>query len=236
MIRVAMVDDQELVRAGILALLRSDPDLEVVGEADNGEAAIEMVRSTPTDVVLMDIRMPVMDGIEATAAIKAFAQPPAVVILTTFDTNEHVHDALLAGADGFLVKDTPPARLLDAVKAAAQGGVVLSPGTAARLRDQMVAATASSRLPDSADLKFLTPRETEVLGCIGRGLTNREIANELIISEATAKTHVSRILTKLNLNSRVHAVVLAYEIGLVTPGAGTRSTTGGVEQNHPPAG
>ncbi len=218
MIGVVVVDDQELVRAGIVSLLGSDEGLAVLGEAGNGQEAVDLIAETEPDVVLMDIRMPNMDGIEATRIIKATKEPPAVVILTTFDTDEHVHEALQAGADGFLVKDTPPARMLDAVHAAAEGGVVIGPQTAARLRDQIVAASTTARIPGKDELRFLTPRELEVLGLVGKGLTNAEIAEELVISELTAKTHVSRILTKLNLDGRVHAVILAYETGMVTPG------------------
>ena len=217
MIGVVVVDDQELVRAGIVSLLGSDSGMNVVGEAGNGQDAVELVSEVAPDVVLMDIRMPVMDGIEATRVIKSGDRSPAVVMLTTFDTDEHVHEALQAGADGFMVKDTPPGRLLDAVRAAAEGGVVIDPKTAARLRERMVVAAAPSPLPGKDDLRFLTPRELEVFGLIGRGMTNAEIAEELVISELTAKTHVSRILTKLNLEGRVHAVILAYETGMVTP-------------------
>lgn len=228
MIDVVVVDDQELVRAGIVALLASDPDLRVVGEAADGRQAIDVVNQAQPVVVLMDIRMPTVDGIEATRAIKSGQNAPAVVILTTFDTDEHVYEALRAGADGFLVKDTPPARLLDAVRAAAEGGVVIGPHTAARLRDQMVAAAAPTRVPGADALHLLTARELEVLGCIGRGLSNGEIAVELVISALTAKTHVSRILTKLNLDSRVHAVILAYETGLVSPGWPSQPPVDGV--------
>lgn len=218
MIGVLVVDDQQLVRAGIVALLSSDDGIEVLGEAADGEEAIDLAVELSPDLVLMDIRMPNTDGIEATRAIKSSDPAPQVVILTTFDTDEYVHDALQAGADGFLVKDTPPARMLDSVKAAAEGGVVISPQTAARLRDHMVAAASPTSIPGEKDLELLTPRELEVLGLVGRGLTNGEIAEQLFISELTAKTHVSRVLTKLNLNSRVHAVILAYETGIVTPG------------------
>ena len=218
MIDVVVVDDEELVRAGITALLDSDAQLRAVGAAADGLEAVDLVATCRPAVVLMDIRMPRLDGIEATQRIKAQDSPPAVLMLTTFDTDDHVHDALRAGADGFLVKDTPPARLLDAVKAAADGGVVISPHTAARLRDQMVAAAEPSRLPPADDLRLLTPREIDVLRWVARGLSNSEIAEQLVISPLTAKTHVSRILTKLNLASRVHAVIVAYETGLVAPG------------------
>ena len=217
-IRVLTVDDQELVRAGFVALLRSDPDIEVAGEAGNGEEAIDITRKTKLDVVLMDIRMPVMDGISATRELRALPDPPEVVILTTFDTDVYVYDAFQAGASGFLVKDTPPVDLLRAVHSTADGGTVISPPTARRLLHDLVAARPDDR-PRPDALEALTEREREVLRLIARGLTNKEIAEHLVISELTAKTHVSRILTKLNLVSRVHAVVFAYETGVVTLGS-----------------
>jgi DNA-binding NarL/FixJ family response regulator len=216
-VRVIAVDDQELVRAGFVALLRSDPDIEVVGEAPNGAEAVEIARRTQPHVVLMDIRMPIMDGISATRTLRQLADAPEVVILTTFDTDAYVYDAFRAGASGFLVKDTPPVELLRAVHHTAQGGTVISPGTARRLLRDLVAAKPDER-PTPAVLAVLTQREREVLRLIARGLSNKEIADRLVISELTAKTHVSRILTKLDLMNRVHAVVLAYETGLVTPG------------------
>jgi DNA-binding NarL/FixJ family response regulator len=213
------VDDQELVRAGFVALLRSDPDIEVAGEAGNGEEAVDLARRTEPNVVLMDIRMPTMDGITATRELRMLPNPPEVVILTTFDTDAYVYDAFQAGASGFLVKDTPPVDLLRAVHSTAKGGTVISPPTARRLLQDLVAARPDDR-PTPAALEALTEREREVLGLIARGLTNREIAEHLVISELTAKTHVSRILTKLDLINRVHAVVFAYETGVVTPGSG----------------
>lgn len=218
MIRVAIADDQALVRAGFRALIDSDPVLEVVGEAANGSEAVDLVVSGQVDVVLMDIRMPEMDGIEATRRLRSLDDPPEVLILTTFDTDDNAFDALEAGAAGFLVKDTPPVQLLEAVKAAAAGGAVISPATTRRLVDHLVAARLEPDRSDSAALDVLTERETEVLELIARGCSNREIAARLFISELTAKTHVSRVLTKLNLESRVQAAVLAYEIGLVRPG------------------
>lgn len=218
MIRVAVVDDQELVRAGFIALLDSDPDLEVIAEARDGKEAVQLVTRDRPDVVLMDIRMPEMGGIEATARIRALSDPPEILILTTFDTDENAFDALEAGAAGFLVKDTPPAQLLEAVKAAARGGSVISPGTTRRLVGHLVAARAGSELPEPAELELLTAREKEVLELIASGCSNREISARLHISELTTKTHVSRLLTKLNLESRVQAAVFAYESGLVTPG------------------
>lgn len=217
-IRVMAVDDQELVRAGFAALLRSDSGIEVVGEAANGAEAVDLARRMNPQVVLMDIRMPVMDGIGATRELRALAEPPEVVILTTFDTDDYVYAAFRAGASGFLVKDTPPVELLRAVHQTAAGGTVISPGTARRLLRDIVAARPDHR-PSPSALEALTERELEVLRLVARGLSNQQIAERLVISELTAKTHVSRILTKLNLLSRVHAVVVAYETGLVTPGS-----------------
>jgi DNA-binding NarL/FixJ family response regulator len=218
MIRVAVVDDQELVRAGFRALLDADPEIEVLGEAADGHAAVELARRHRLDVLLMDIRMPGLDGIEATQLIRALADPPEVLILTTFDTDENAFDALEAGAAGFLVKDTPPARLLDAVRAATSGGAVISPVTTRRLVDHLVAARMSRERRVPAQLDVLTQREREVLELIARGCSNQEISARLHISRLTTKTHVSRVLTKLGLDSRVQAAVAAYETGLVRPG------------------
>ncbi|GAA1368808.1 response regulator [Catellatospora chokoriensis] len=218
MIRVAVVDDQELVRAGFRALLDADAGLDVVGEAGDGAAAVELARSHRLDVMLMDIRMPGVNGIEATRRIRALAEPPEVLILTTFDTDENAFDALEAGAAGFLVKDTPPTQLLDAIRAAARGGTVISPVTTRRLVDRLIAARIVRDRPVPAGLDLLTDREREVLGLVARGRSNREISALLQISELTTKTHVSRMLTKLGLSSRVQAAALAYETGLVRPG------------------
>lgn len=218
MIRVAVVDDQELVRAGFRALLDADADIEVVAEAGDGRTAVELARSHQLDVMLMDIRMPGMSGIEATAEIRSMSDPPEVLILTTFDTDENAFDALEAGAAGFLIKDTPPRQLLDAVRAAAHGGMVISPATTRRLVDHLVAARLSRDRPVPAALDVLTEREREVLALVARGCSNKEISARLYISELTAKTHVSRLLTKLDLESRVQAAALAYETGLVRPG------------------
>jgi DNA-binding NarL/FixJ family response regulator len=217
-IRVAVVDDQELVRAGFCALLDSDPDIDVVAEGGDGAEAVEIAKRHAVDVMLLDIRMPHMDGIEATASIRALDGPPEVLILTTFDTDDNVFDALEAGAAGFLVKDTPPVQLLQAVRAAASGGAVISPATTRRLVDHLVATRLARQRPAPAALDVLTDREREVLVLIARGLSNREISARLHISELTAKTHVSRVLMKLALGSRVQAAALAYETGLVRPG------------------
>lgn len=220
MIRVAVVDDQELVRAGFVALLDADEGIEVTGEAGDGHAAVELARRHRLDVVLMDIRMPGMDGIEATRQVRALGQPPEVLILTTFDTDENAFDALAAGAAGFLVKDTPPVQLLEAVRAAAGGGAVISPATTRRLVDHLVAARLSTDRSAPPQLQSLTDREREVLVLVGQGCSNREIAARLRIAELTAKTHVSRMLTKLDVDSRVQAAALAHRAGLVPPSSG----------------
>ncbi|MGC4755425.1 response regulator [Micromonospora trifolii] len=215
MIRVLIADDQALLRAGFRALLDSDPQIEVVAEAEDGEQAVAAVALHRPDVVLMDIRMPKLDGIAATRTVLAAADPPHVLILTTYDTDENVFDALEAGAVGFLVKDTPPAQLLEAVRSAVRGGAVISPSTTRRLVDHLVAARLRRDRPAPPALAALTEREREVLGLIARGCSNREIAGRLHIAELTAKTHVSRVLTKLAVESRVQAAVVAYETGLV---------------------
>ncbi|WP_410816411.1 response regulator [Micromonospora sp. 050-3] len=215
MIRVLIADDQALLRAGFRALLDSDPQIEVVAEAEDGESAVAAVAVHRPDVVLMDIRMPKLDGIAATRKVLAAVDPPHVLILTTFDTDENVFDALEAGAVGFLVKDTPPAQLLEAVRSAVRGGAVISPSTTRRLVDHLVAARLRRDRPAPPALAALTGREREVLGLIARGCSNREIAGRLHIAELTAKTHVSRVLTKLAVESRVQAAVVAYETGLV---------------------
>ncbi|MEU7608145.1 response regulator transcription factor [Micromonospora sp. NPDC049204] len=215
MIRVLIADDQALLRAGFRALLDSDPQIEVVAEAEDGERAVAAVAVHRPDVVLMDIRMPKLDGIAATRQVLAAANPPHVLILTTYDTDENVFDALEAGAVGFLVKDTPPVQLLEAVRSAVRGGAVISPSTTRRLVDHLVATRLRQDRPAPTALAALTEREREVLGLIARGCSNREIAGRLHIAELTAKTHVSRVLTKLAVESRVQAAVVAYETGLV---------------------
>lgn len=216
-IEVVVVDDQELVRAGFMSLLDAEDGIDVVGEADSGSAAVAAVKSALPDVVLMDIRMPGTDGIEATRRIRELDGAPEVLILTTFDTDDNVFDALEAGAAGFLVKDTPPVQLIEAVRAAASGGAVISPRTTRRLVEYLVAARLPTRHDDVALLDELTAREGDVLELLAQGRSNREIAARLSISELTAKSHVSRILTKLGVSSRGQAAALAYSTGVVHP-------------------
>jgi len=217
-IRVALADDQALVRAGFRALLDAEDDVEVVGEASDGDEAVRVARSTTPDVFLMDIRMPGKDGLEATRAITSDdrLEGVRVVILTTFDLDEYVFEALRIGASGFLVKDTEPAELVQAVRAVARGDALLSPGITRRLVEEF--ATRSRQPAPVADLDLLTEREREVVALVGEGLSNDEIAERLIMSPATAKTHVSRAMVKLGTRDRAQLVVLAYESGLVRPG------------------
>ena len=220
MIRVLVADDQQLVRAGFRMLIDSADDIDVVGEAENGERAVELALAERPDVVLMDVRMPELDGIEATRQIASSERAPdtKVIMLTTFDLDEYVHEAMRAGASGFLLKDTPPTQLLDAIRVVAQGDALLAPTVTRRLIEEFVRRMPSRGQP-ARDLDALTERETEVLGLVGRGLSNAEIAEELVLSPATAKTHVSRIMTKLNARDRAQLVVIAYETGLITPGS-----------------
>jgi DNA-binding NarL/FixJ family response regulator len=218
MIRVVLADDQALVRAGFSALLAAEPDIDVVGEANDGTEAVTQVTRLEPDVVLMDIRMPGLDGLEATKQIVA---NPAlagvrVVILTTFDLDEYVFEALRIGASGFLVKDTEPVELIRGVRAVAAGDALLSPGVTRRLIAEF--ATRAKDPGHLPDLGHLTEREREVVGLVGQGLTNDEIAEKLFVSPATAKTHVSRAMIKLNARDRAQLVVFAYEAGLVRPG------------------
>ncbi|MFE1099768.1 response regulator [Nocardiopsis alba] len=219
MIRVLLADDQALVRAGFGALLNSEPDIEVVAEAGDGDEAFRLARSTRPDVVLMDIRMPGTDGLAATGRILAdpALERTRVVILTTFDLDEYIFEALRSGASGFLVKDTEPRDLLQAVRVVHAGEALLSPGITRRLIADFVKRPNRSPGP-SPRLNGLTDREREVLSLVGRGLSNEEIARELVLSPATAKTHVSRAMVKLGVRDRAQLVVLAYETGLVTPG------------------
>ena len=217
MIRVLLADDQRLVRSGFRMILRDDPDLDVVGEAGDGEEAVALAGELRPDVVLMDVRMPRLDGIEATRRILAGAEPrPRVLVLTTFDLDEYVFAALRAGASGFLLKDAPEDQLGAAIRIAAEGGSMFAPSVTRRLIERF-AATAEGPSPPA--LEELTARELEVLRMLARGLSNSEIAAELVVSEHTVKTHVARVLGKLGLRDRVQAVVLAYECGLVRPGA-----------------
>lgn len=218
-IRVLIADDEALVRRGFTMILEAEPDLEVVGEAADGQAAVELATNREADIVLMDIRMPGMDGIEATRRIVA-ADGPQVIVVTTFGVDEHVFQALRAGASGFLLKNTPPEQLAEAVRVVSRGDALIAPEVTRSLI-QAFARTPDSSTPAPAQLHtMLTPREIEVLTLLARGISNAEIAETLFISEATAKTHVSHILTKLGLRDRTQAVVFAYESGLVEPPGG----------------
>jgi DNA-binding NarL/FixJ family response regulator len=220
MIRVLLADDQALVRGGFASILAGQPDMEVVGEAADGAEAVELARTTRPDVVVMDIRMPRLDGIAATRLLlERHASPARVLMLTTFNQEAYVYDALRAGASGFLLKSSPPRELAGAIRTVAGGDALLAPEiTRAMIEDYVQRPRPGSARPQVLDA--LTPRELEVLGLIARGRSNAEIAGELFLSEPTVKTHVTRILAKLQLRDRVHAVVLAYECGLVRPGIG----------------
>ncbi|MEV6643344.1 response regulator transcription factor [Amycolatopsis sp. NPDC051061] len=216
MIRVVVVDDQELMRVGFRMVLGAQADIDVVGEAGDGAQAIRMAEELRPDVVLMDVRMPVLDGVEATKQIVA-AGTARVLVMTTFDLDEYVYSALQGGASGFLLKDTQPGHLVSALRAVASGDAVVSPSVTRRLLDRFV-GTGGAPMRDTAELDVLTDREREVLVLIAKGMSNLEIAESLFLSEATVKTHVGRILAKLELRDRVQAVVLAYETGLARPG------------------
>ena len=218
MINVVIADDQELVRAGFRVLIDSARDIEVVGEAENGEEAVALVEGERPDVVLMDVRMPGTDGLEATRRIlhRSDLGGVRVLILTTFDLDEYVHEALRAGASGFLLKDTSPAELLDAIRVVAAGDALLAPRDTKRLIEAFIDRPGVERLTPP-QLDVLTEREREVLELVGRGMSNSEIAEFLVVSQATAKTHVSRIMTKLGVRDRAQLVVVAYESGLVRP-------------------
>jgi DNA-binding NarL/FixJ family response regulator len=220
-IRVLIVDDQALVRAGFRMILESEPGIEIVGEASDGLEALEAAREHAPDVVLMDIRMPNLDGLEATRRLVGDGNSGLrVLMLTTFDLDEYVYEALRAGASGFLLKDTPPEQLVAAIQVIASGDALLSPAITKRVIEEFIRrppSTMEAALP--AALGELTARELEVLGFMARGLSNAEIAKDLFVSETTVKTHVARILMKLHLRDRVQAVVYAYENGLVQPGA-----------------
>ncbi|MGW4163964.1 response regulator [Streptomyces sp. NPDC004788] len=225
-IRVIIVDDQAMVRAGFAALLAAQPDIDVVGEAPDGRQGVEVARTTHPDVVLMDVRMPELDGLAAAREIldppPGVVHRPKVLMLTTFDVDDYVYEALRAGASGFLLKDAPPADLIAAVRVVAAGDALLAPSVTRRLIADFAASRPAAPRGDRAALRLngLTPRETEVLGLIAQGLSNQEIADHLVVAEQTVKTHIGRVLAKLDLRDRAQAVVFAYESGLVTPGGG----------------
>ncbi|GGV71122.1 MULTISPECIES: response regulator [Streptomyces] len=218
-IRVMLVDDQALLRTGFRMVLAAQPDMEVVAEAGDGVEALQALTTTDVDVVLMDVRMPKLDGVEATRRICADPDAPKVLILTTFDLDEYAFSALKAGASGFMLKDVPPGDLLAAIRAVHSGDAVVAPSTTRRLLDRFAPMLPSTgREPQHKELERLTDREREVMVLVAQGLSNGEIAARLVLSEATVKTHVGRILTKLGLRDRVQVVVMAYETGLVRVG------------------
>jgi DNA-binding NarL/FixJ family response regulator len=215
-IRVIIADDEALVRRGFTMILAAEPDLEVVGEAADGQAAVALALTVAADIVLMDIRMPGVDGIEATRRITA-AEGPQVIVVTTFGLDDYVFEALRAGASGFLLKNTPPEQLVEAVRVVSRGSALIAPEVTRSIIQAFARIPhASARAPERVR-SVLTPREIEVLTLLARGMSNTEIAEELTVSEATAKTHVGHILTKLSLRDRTQAVVLAYESGLMEP-------------------
>ncbi len=213
MIRIVLADDQPLVRTGLRMILAGEPDLEVVAEAADGAEAIAACAEHAPDVVLMDVRMPGVDGIEATRTVTAAGAPPRVLVLTTFDLDEVVYDALRAGASGFLLKDAPEERLVTAIRVVAEGGSLFAPSVTRRLIEEFARRAPRREM----DLTALTARELEVLRLVARGLSNAEVARDLFVSENTVKTHVARLLMKLGVRDRVQAVVLAYESGVVRP-------------------
>jgi len=216
-IGVILADDERLVRAGFRMILSAEPDITIVAEANDGREAVSAAREASADVVLMDIRMPNMDGLEATRQILGSSDdPPRVIVLTTFDLDEYVYDALRAGASGFLLKDAPEEQLVAAIRVTAEGGSMFAPSVTRRLIERFATVVPDSQR--ASELDQLTPREAEVLRLIARGLSNGEIASTLVVTEHTAKTHVAHILEKLGLRDRVQAVVLAYESGFVRPG------------------
>jgi DNA-binding NarL/FixJ family response regulator len=217
-IRVLVADDQTLVRTGFRVILEAEGDIEVVAEADTGTEAIRQAQLVKPDVILMDVRMPELDGLSATEEILRHPDPPTIVVLTTFDQNEYVYRALRAGAAGFLLKDAPSTRLIAAVRAAATGDSLIEPSITQRLVERFAQPVQPQRLP--RELASLTERELDVLRLLARGLSNAEIAAELVVAETTVKTHVARILTKLGVRDRVQAVVVAYETGFVTRNSG----------------
>jgi DNA-binding NarL/FixJ family response regulator len=217
MIGIVVADDHEVVRRGFAAMLGTQPDFNVLGTAGDGAEALRACRELHPDVVLMDIRMPGTDGIEATRQLTQDGQPPRVLILTTFDLDEYVFDALRAGASGFLLKEATAGQLYDAVRVVAAGDALLAPGVTRRLISEFARIRPPAAVPQPSSLASLTPRETEVLRLVAEGLSNSEIAARLTVTEDTVKTHVSRLLAKLGLRDRVQAVVTAYESGLVVP-------------------
>ena len=217
MIRVLLADDQALVRAGFRMILKAEPGIEVAGEASDGSEAVALARDLAPDVVLMDVRMPVMDGIEATRRIVGDEESPRVLVLTTFDLDEYVFEALRAGASGFLLKDAPEEQLVAGIRIVADGGSLFAPAVTRRLIERFAGTHARKPPPE---LEELTPRELEILRLVARGLSNAEIAALLVVSEHTVKTHVAHVLGKLGLRGRVQAVVVAYEAGVVEPGSG----------------
>jgi len=219
-VRVLIVDDQSLVRAGFRMILDAESEIEVVGEAADGLEAVIAARDTAPDVILMDVRMPNVDGLEATRRLlDGKSEGPRILILTTFDLDEYVYEALRAGASGFLLKDTPPEQLVEAIHVVASGEALLSPSITRRVIEEFVARPPESVRKPPEELSELTARELEMLRYLARGLSNAEIAKEAFVSETTVKTHVARILMKLRLRDRVQAVVFAYEAGIVQPGA-----------------
>lgn len=223
-IKVLVCDDQALVRSGFRMILEARPDLEVVGEAEDGPQAVDLAGQTDPDVILMDVRMPQMDGVEATRRILAAGSRARVIVLTTYDIDEYVFDAIRAGASAFLLKDVQPTQLVEAIRVVAAGDALLAPSVTRRLLERFAQNLPDNRrLPDV--VAELTERELEVLRLLASGLSNSELATRLFVSEATVKTHVSNLLHKLSLRDRVQAVILAYEAGLVRPGAGGPSSS-----------
>jgi DNA-binding NarL/FixJ family response regulator len=222
--RVLIADDDHLMRAGLIELLTADPDIEIVGQAVSGREAVRQARRLAPDVVLMDVRMPDLDGIDATRELSHAAPDARVLILTTFEQDDYIFGALRAGASGFLLKRTRPEDLIAAVHSIAAGDSLLSPSVTRRVIDRM-AQQPTPQLADQTNLDALTPREREVLELIARGMSNREIAAALVVEESTIRTHVKRILMKLQLRDRVQAVILAYETGINRPASGTSTST-----------
>ena len=217
MTRLAIVDDQELVRAGFRAILETQADFDVVGEAGNGVEAVELARRVSCDVMLMDVRMPVLDGIEATKQIVASGSGTRILVLTTFDLDQYVYGAIRAGASGFLLKDVPREELIGGVRTVARGEALLAPAVTSRLIERFVRLPRPGVVP--SQLSALSARELDVLRLVAKGMSNAEIAEQLVVSPATVKTHVASFLAKLDLRDRVQAVVLAYESGLIEPGS-----------------